>query len=50
MNLGPGKEFDRVRGMLERIAEISDNQKAMSAQLMHRGPDDSGYFAVGPVA
>lgn len=23
MNLGPGKEFDRIRGMIERIAEIT---------------------------
>jgi thiamine monophosphate kinase len=23
MNLGPGKEFDRIRGIIERIAEIT---------------------------
>ncbi|HEY3221804.1 MAG TPA: thiamine-phosphate kinase [Gemmatimonadales bacterium] len=25
MNLGPGKEFDRIRGIIERVAEITDD-------------------------
>src|SRR3989442_11570731 len=25
MNLGPGKEFDRIRGIIERIAEITSD-------------------------
>jgi len=29
MNLGPGKEFDRIRAMMERIAEISGDESEL---------------------
>ena len=42
MNLGPGNEFDRIRGILARIAEI-----AGGAEDVSEVGDDCALLAVG---
>src|SRR6059036_839352 len=39
MNLGPGKEFDRIRGIIERIAEITGDSSELG--------DDCALIALG---
>src|SRR2546430_7879415 len=43
MNLGPGNEFDRIRGILVRIAEISEG----GAEDVSDVGDDCALLAVG---